>query len=622
MKRAILPPCDDGARVFGSSHKCRHAGRNLILNRFIKLTILPLGLFLTLAAKTFALDFQDSSVEYAARYEGATWAERVNAAVAALPVPGGTVDAHGLCVSKPLTPADTNVVLGTDKKTIRLNLGSCSYPLGPHAILYFPDTEVGGMGMNVPGDAGTTITYTGSGAGFRYGGSLRSAGVYGVFLHDFSVKGDETPGSIGIDMTYALVSTLERINTNGSDNGWRFGGAATCSCYNQLIRVLAFDRSRGGWLSRTANQNQIFGGAVRANNAGGIGLDIDGASSNQIYSLDIESSAKYSIALETNGYSPSGNAIVNPYIEAAGPILIGSGATYNSVVGTGGLFERGSVVDRSGNTTNYIHQTGGGGGTDGIWPYYEVVQNGVYFGLSPANSFKLLSDRTEPYGPLELRWSGGVIAPQYGLFGHAPLETGQAILHSGAKIAGLTTTAMIENPAAPIVNSEGPTDDTSYHYYVVCHDSNGGVTLPSPAGSLLHGNSKLGGTDFNQISWRAVDGCSSWDVLKGNINTSLAVNQHPRLDPTSPARLVFRDDGQPTSPYAAPTRNTSGDLELAGIMISSGIRWPLPARAINGGSFYCPNCDPPMTPPSVCTSNAARTGSWVHGLNGRWICVP
>jgi hypothetical protein len=28
---------------------------------------------------------------------------------------------------------------------------------------------------------------------------------------------------------------------------------------------------------------------------------------------------------------------------------------------------------------------GGGGGTDGIWPYYEVVQNGLYFGLSPNN---------------------------------------------------------------------------------------------------------------------------------------------------------------------------------------------------------------------------------------------
>lgn len=116
---------------------------------------------------------------------------------------------------------------------------------------------------------------------------------------------------------------------------------------------------------------------MQADNTTGIGLDIDGAGSNQIYTLDIESRAKYSIALERNGYNPIGNAIVNPYIEAAGPILIDRDATYNSIVGSGGLFERGSVVDHSGNTTNYIHQTGGGGGTDGVWPYYEVVQNGL-----------------------------------------------------------------------------------------------------------------------------------------------------------------------------------------------------------------------------------------------------
>src|SRR5205823_5531917 len=101
---------------------------------------------------------------------------------------------------------------------------------------------------------------------------------------------------------------------------------------------------RGGWLDRNANQNQSFGGEVRANNTNGIGLDLRAAASNQIYSLDIESSAKYSIELESNsrGSQPNGNIIVNPYIEAAGPILVGAGATGNSVVGAGGLFERGS----------------------------------------------------------------------------------------------------------------------------------------------------------------------------------------------------------------------------------------------------------------------------------------
>jgi len=569
-----------------------------------------------------ALGFQGNDFGNAARYEGATWAEKVNAAAAALPTTGGTVDAEGLCLGRTLAAADTNVVLGSDKKTIRLKLGTCTYPLGAHKILYFPNTEVGGLGLNVPGNAGTTITYTGSGAGFTYGGSLQTTGIYGVFLHDFSIIGDGSAGSIGIDMTYALVSTLERVSTNGSDNGWKFGGTATCSCYNQIIRVSASGRSRGGWLSETANQNQIFGGTVQANNATGIGLDIDGAGSNQIYSLDIESKAKYSIALEKNVYNPIGNAIVNPYIEAAGPILIDRGATYNSIVGSGGLFERGSVVDNSGNITNYIHQTGGGGGTDGIWPYYEVVQKGLYFGLSPSNGFKLLSDGIEPGSALELRWSGGVFTPQYGLSGHAPMEVGEAILHSGAKIAGLMTTAMIANPGAPDVNPKGTSGTTSYSYYLVCHDRNGGSTQPSSAGYISTGNSTLSAANYNQISWRPVDGCWSWDILKGSTGTALATFQRPKLTGPSESMLIFSDTGQSTSSYRMPARNTSGDLELAGMMISRGIRWPLPAPVVNGGSFYCPNCDPPVTPPADCSSSAAKTGSWVHGLSNRWICVP
>jgi hypothetical protein len=361
---------------------------------------------------------------------------------------------------------------------------------------------------------------------------------------------------------------------------------------------------------------------VQADNTTGIGLDIDGAGSNQIYSLDIESRAKYSIALERNGYNPIGNAIVNPYIEAAGPILIDRDATYNSIVGSGGLFERGSVVDHSGNTTNYIHQTGGGGGTDGVWPYYEVVQNGLYFGLSPLNSLKLLSDGIDPGSTLELRWSGGVIAPQYGLSGHAPLEVGEAILHSGAKIAGLTTTAMIANPAAPNVSPKGTSGTTSYSYYLVCHDRNGGATQPSPAGFISTGNATLSAANYNQISWSPIDGCWSWDILKGNTNTALVTLQRPKLTGPSEPMLTFTDTGQPTSSYRLPTRNTSGDLELAGMVISKGISWPLPAPVVNGGSFYCPNCDPPAAAPSGCTSSAAKSGSWVHGLNNRWLCVP
>jgi hypothetical protein len=587
-------------------------------------TIFALSLVVTLAATSLghAQELGHESVSYARRFRGATWAEKVNAAVAALPPAGGTVDAQDICLDKRLVTADTNVVLGSEKQTVRLRLGACNYPLGAHTVFYFSNTEVGGMGIDVPGDAGSTITHTGGGPGFSYGGSLQAVGVSGVYFHDFAIIGDGTSGSIGVDMTYASVSTLERINTNGSDNGWKFGGSSICSCYNQIIRVIAFDHSRGGWFSKTANQNQLFGGAVRADSASGVGLDIDGAGSNQIYSLDIESAAHYSIAFHKNGYNPNGNNIVNPYIEGAGPILISSGATYNAIIGTGGIFEGGSVLDHSGNTTNYIHQTGGGGGSDGIWPYHEVVQDALYFGLSPVNALKLLSSGVQPRGALELLWNHGIIAPQYGLSGHAPLEVGEAILHSGANIAGLVTTTMLANVAAPAVASKGVPGKTQYRYYLVCHDKNGGSTLPSPAGSVATGPATLSGNSYNQISWRPVDGCWSWDILKGNPQTALATFQQPVLEGSEGSAISFKDIGQATRPYIAPTRNTTGDLDIGGMSISEGIKWPLPETVVNGGSFYCPNCDPPVNPPTDCTASGVKTGSWVHGLNRRWICVP
>jgi glycosyltransferase involved in cell wall biosynthesis len=624
--KAIVSEFEESVNPSSNRHLTRPPVSPLApsLTSIMKPRILIYSVLIIMAAisEAHAMELRGNRVAVADQFIGATWADKIDAAVAALPATGGIVDAQGFCLGRSMAAADTDVVLGSDSKTIRLNLGPCTYPLGAHKFRYFPNTEVGGMGTNAPRNAGTNITYTGSGAGFSYEGALRDTGVYGVFLHDFSIAGDGTAGSTGIDMTYTLVSTLERISTSGSDNGWKFGGTPTCSCYNQIIRVTAFDHSRGGWLDKTANQNQIFGGAVRADKAKGVGLDIDGGASNQIYSLDIESSAKYSIVLRKNGGNANGNAIVNPYIEAAGPILIDSGATYNSIVGTGGLFERGSVVDNSGNKTNYIHQTGGGGDTDGIWPYFETVQDCVYFGVSPSNSSKLLSDGPDPGDALQLQWNGGVIAPQYGLFGHAPLEIGEAVLHSGADISGLTSTAIIANPSAPSVSSEGSSGSASYSYYLVCHDRNGGVTLPSHAGSLHNGNSTLGATNYNRVSWRPEDGCWSWDILKGNTNTALATLRHPPLSGLKDFIATFKDIGQATHFYISPTRNTTGDLRVSGMDISQGISWPLPGGIVNGASFYCPNCDPPINPATYCTSRASRTGSWVHGLNNHWICVP
>jgi len=60
----------------------------------------------------------------------------------------------------------------------------------------------------------------------------------------------------------------------------------------------------------------------------------------------------------------------------------------------------------------------------------------------------------------------------------------------------------------------------------------------------------------------------------------------------------------------------------ASSFVSQGLDCPLPANVTNGAVFYGPHCDPATYPPGQCTSSGAKTGAWVHGTAGRWICVP
>ena len=48
----------------------------------------------------------------------------------------------------------------------------------------------------------------------------------------------------------------------------------------------------------------------------------------------------------------------------------------------------------------------------------------------------------------------------------------------------------------------------------------------------------------------------------------------------------------------------------------------LPGSVTNGVRRYCIDCDPPANPPVACTSTGAKTGAWINGLNGTWVCVP
>lgn len=501
------------------------------------------------------------------QFAGATWAERVNAAVTAVSATGGTVDARGECANGAITAADANVVLGTDTKPIKLLLGSCTYPLGAHSIQYFPGDEIGGTGP-ISGGA-SQITFTGSSTGMVYGGSLGASGVYHLYFHDFAIQGDGvSPGSLAIDWTSVLQSMMTRLNVGGADNGYKLGGTGTCACYNQITGVVASalvsSTSKAGWFASNANKNQIYGGLDWGKEAG---LEFNTAFSDEVYGTDFEGSGILN-AVIIDGAS-SDIAIYDLYNEMAGPILLKSGTVNNYIVGNGGLSGTGSVVDNSGNTTNYINLIGGGGATQGWTPYWLASRLGILFGPdygNGANSWlRLESAAISANTGLTLK-NIGTQSATYGHVGYAPFNAGFISSKSGYAGQGAHSISQLPTPAAPVISVFGTTGSTSYGpYFVVCHDRNGGVTLPSAASNVVtNGPATLTGSNHIIITEAVENGCDSWDVLKADTEHSITTNAFLPSNLIEPFVTVsFNDTGGSSSVYVAPGRNSTGDLALS-----------------------------------------------------------
>ncbi len=86
--------------------------------------------------------------------------------------------------------------------------------------------------------------------------------------------------------------------------------------------------------------------------------------------------------------------------------------------------------------------------------------------------------------------------------------------------------------------------------------------------------------------------------------------------------MSFNDQGQATSGYTPPLRNTTGDVTAGTMFVSTGSNFAsIPGTVANGGHFYCSDCDPPANPPVACTSSGAKTGAMVYGVHNQWICA-
>jgi hypothetical protein len=86
---------------------------------------------------------------------------------------------------------------------------------------------------------------------------------------------------------------------------------------------------------------------------------------------------------------------------------------------------------------------------------------------------------------------------------------------------------------------------------VVCHDGNGGTTLPSSAATIGTTNANV------YIAPPIEDGCVTWDLLKTDTRHSLFAGVAPYTN-----GHAYIDTGQGTNAYRKPSRNSTGDIVL------------------------------------------------------------
>lgn len=282
------------------------------------------------------------------------------------------------------------------------------------------------------------------------------------------------------------------------------------------------------------------------------------------------------IDVRVGGYmlllSSGGDLIENPYEEAGsadyicgtgnqitGAWLSGNGGTYvpdycslatnaNSGPQSSFIWGQGSTPQSIGLKDNSYISMGSN------FMYDPYLGNGLaYVGPNPGAA---LGKNIWSNGPA---WAGNP-GQTYGFIGHSPWEVGVIIPHGGTQATGRATYQALANPAVPTLVATGGTG-TTYSYWVVGLDNNGGVTLPT--GATVSGPATLDATHYITITPPIEDGIICWNVLKTDTAHALTIDGTNICSNLSAAPFV-KDTGQAVVSYSASARNTTGDLSVQG----------------------------------------------------------
>jgi hypothetical protein len=339
-----------------------------------------------------------------------------------------------------------------------------------------------------------------------------------------------------------------------------------CDCYsrfddNQVVKAqIAVD------MQASTNANTWIGGNFQPFLKGSIGFKLGGWA-NRIIAADVENFPD-GVAFDFTGAS---NEVTPLDVESGGELVkFEATASSNTVHGGSATSLKGnSVVYSPGTDTefNLVY------GIKNVAPWPLTWGSFKYdFGQgSSPNYYQIYGQPSCSSCGLQLMYNSATQAQSvYGLAGHAPFTLGALRSYGGIKSGGTLSIHSLPDPSAPTVINIGAPGTTTYRYAIACHDYSGGVSAVSAAAQTTTGNSTLSPTDYNNIAWNCGDGYMSADILKWNGTAWQRLNADGAgTGPTSSLKYPFRDSGQSTSAYMAPTRNTTGDMSISGELTAS-----------------------------------------------------
>jgi hypothetical protein len=174
-------------------------------------------------------------------------------------------------------------------------------------------------------------------------------------------------------------------------------------------------------------------------------------------------------------------------------------------------------------------------------------------------------------------------------------------------LAFIQAQALLDSPELDV-------EDTAPNQLAAVYSNGGYAPVVINGGQLLQGNAAGGA--YLAISGGAPFIVSGTDFSGGTPAELLNVIANP----SSP--VVMHDTIQPNG-IALTNAGKSWWLNESQGSQDVGVKFAdLPGSVTSGARRYCVDCDPPANPPAACTSTGAKTGAWVNGLNGTWVCVP